>query len=82
MAKESMFPFIKVLVPEDFVGQGEATKANKITKAFQDAYKSELSLIVVDDIERFIEFAPIGSRYSNSILQALLVLFKTLPTKV
>jgi hypothetical protein len=32
MAKESGFPFIKVLVPEDFVGQGESTKSAKINK--------------------------------------------------
>jgi len=81
MAKESGFPFVKCLFPEDFVGQQDSTKCLKINKAFQDAYKSELSLIVLDDIERFIEYAPIGSRFSNPILQALLILFKTLPLK-
>jgi vesicle-fusing ATPase len=34
---------------------------------------------VVDDIERLIEWVPIGARFSNNLLQALLVLFKKVP---
>jgi vesicle-fusing ATPase len=81
MGKESGFPLVKCLLPEDFIGMGEGTKCERLRKAFHDAYRSELSMIVMDDIERFIDFAPVGSRFSNSILQAILVLFKTLPQK-
>jgi len=45
-------------------------------KVFEDAYKSNLSLIILDDIERLIEFIHIGSRFSNLLLQALLILIK------
>ena len=46
---------------------------------FEDAYKSPLSLIVLDDIERLLEFVHIGPRFSNQILQALVVLLKKKP---
>eukprot|EP01126_Amoeba_proteus_P006553 TRINITY_DN1228_c0_g1_i2.p1 TRINITY_DN1228_c0_g1~~TRINITY_DN1228_c0_g1_i2.p1 ORF type:complete len:380 (+),score=74.75 TRINITY_DN1228_c0_g1_i2:1202-2341(+) len=81
LALSSQFPFIKLLSPEDFLGYVESTRVEKIHRAFRDAHKSELSVIVVDDIERVIEYAPIGPRFSNTVLQALLILFKTHPPK-
>lgn len=50
-----------------------------IAKIFEDAYKSPLSLIVLDDVERLLEFVHIGPRFSNAVLQALLVLIKKKP---
>lgn len=61
------------------VGHAESSKTSKITKVFEDAYKSPLSLIILDDIERLLEFVPIGPRFSNVVLQTLLVLGKKLP---
>ena len=49
---------------------------------FEDAYRSSLSCIVVDNIERLLDYGPIGPRYSNLTLQALLVLLKKLPPQV
>ncbi|KAJ2183499.1 transport between ER and Golgi ATPase protein, partial [Coemansia sp. RSA 530] len=46
---------------------------------FNDSYKSPLSLIVIDDIERLLAWVPIGSFFSNAILQTLLVLIKKQP---
>ncbi len=37
--------------------------------------------MIVDDIERLIEWVPIGARFSNNLLQALLILFKKVPPK-
>lgn len=51
-------------------------------KVFDDAYKSQLSCVVVDDIERLLDYVPIGPRFSNLVLQALLVLLKKPPPKV
>lgn len=79
IAIESGFPFVKMITPEDFVGYSEVGKLAKITKIFDDAYKSPLSLIVLDDLERLIEFIHIGPRFSNHLLQALLVLIKKKP---
>jgi vesicle-fusing ATPase len=50
-----------------------------MVKIFEDAYKSSLSLIILDDIERLIEYIDIGPRFSNAVLQALLVLIKKQP---
>ena len=38
--------------------------------------QSPLSIIILDDIERLLEFVSIGPRFSNTILQTLLVLLK------
>lgn len=47
---------------------------------FDDAYKSPFSVVLVDNVERLLEYAPIGPRFSNMVLQALLVLLKMQPT--
>lgn len=48
---------------------------------FDDASRSTLSCILVDNIERLLDYGPIGPRYSNLSLQALLVLLKKQPPK-
>lgn len=54
MAMSSEFPFIKLVSPESMVGYGEAAKVAAINKIFNDSYKSPLSVIVMDDIERLL----------------------------
>jgi vesicle-fusing ATPase len=46
---------------------------------FEDAYKSPLSLIILDNIERLLDYVRIGPRFSNAVLQTLLVLIKRNP---
>ena len=48
---------------------------------FDDAYRSQLSCIVVDNIERLLDYTSVGPRFSNVVLQALLVLLKKEPPK-
>ena len=79
LALDSGFPFVKLCTPEDMVGFTEAAKCMQIRKVFDDAYKSPLSCIVVDNIERLLDYGPIGPRYSNLVLQALLVLLSKEP---
>jgi len=57
----------------------ESSKCQAIHKAFLDAYKSPLSLILIDDIERIIEYIRVGPRFNNAVLQTLLVLLKKPP---
>ena len=64
---------------DEMIGQSEAMKCQHIHKAFMDSYKSPLSLIFIDDIERIIDYVPIGPRFSNTVLQTLLVLLKKIP---
>jgi vesicle-fusing ATPase len=81
IAMASEFPFIKLVSPESMVGFSEATKVQTISKVFMDSYKSPLSVLVVDNIERLLDWVPIGPRFSNAVLQTLLVLFRKLPPK-
>ncbi|KAK4184720.1 putative vesicular-fusion protein SEC18 [Podospora australis] len=82
IAMKSDFPFIKLITPASVVGfRDEVAKKDYIHKIFTDAYKSPLSLLIIDDIERMIEWVPVGPRLSNNILQALMTLFKTPPPK-
>ena len=82
IAKECQFPFTKFLSPSSMVGFTETAKCMTIKKAFDDAYKSPLSCIVLDDIEYMLDYSPVGPRYSNLVLQALLVYLKNLPPRV
>lgn len=75
----SEYPFVKVVSAESMVGFSEASKSSQIAKVFEDAHKSSLSMIILDEIERLLEYVPIGPRFSNSILQNLLVLLKKRP---
>ncbi|KAL8607609.1 hypothetical protein ACOMHN_003528 [Nucella lapillus] len=79
IAKASDFPFVKLCTPENMIGYHEAAKCQAVKKIFDDAYKSPLSCIVIDDIERLLDYVPIGPRFSNLVLQALLVLLKKAP---
>jgi vesicle-fusing ATPase len=75
-ARRFGFPFIRVITSDNFVGMSESSKVNAIAKVFDDAYKTKMSCIILDDLERLCEFVPIGPRFSNTILQALMVLVK------
>ena len=93
MAMSSDYPFIKLISPENMVGFSESAKMAAISKVFMDSYKSPLSVIVVDNIERLLgtslalstfiilDWVAIGPRFSNVVLQTLLVLLKKRPPK-
>ncbi|KAI5116618.1 hypothetical protein M0805_007789 [Coniferiporia weirii] len=81
IAQASQFPFIKLISPESMIGFAPAQKIAAINKVFTDSYKSPLSVIVIDNIERLLEWVPIGPNFSNAVLQALLVLLTRRPPK-
>ena len=54
MAMASDFPFIKLISPESMIGFSESAKIAQLNKVFNDSYKSPLSVIVVDSIERIL----------------------------
>lgn len=60
----------------DNAKHAQASKAGHIAKVFMDSYKSPLSIILIDDLERVIDFVRTGPRFSNTVLQTLLVLLK------
>ena len=79
MAVDSAFPFVRMISADEMIGYSESSKCQMIHRVFMDSYKSPLSLIFIDDIERIIEYVPIGPRFSNTVLQTLLVLLKKIP---
>ena len=79
VAVASGFPFIRTISADEMIGFSESSKCMTIHKVFADSYKSPLSLIFIDDIERIIDYVPIGPRFSNIVLQTLLVLLKKAP---
>ncbi|CDR87939.1 probable SEC18-vesicular-fusion protein, functional homolog of NSF [Sporisorium scitamineum] len=81
IAIASDYPFIKLISPESMIGMGDAQKISYLNKVFNDAYKSPLSIVVIDNIEKIVEWVRIGPRFSNSVLQALAVLLGKRPPK-
>jgi len=79
IASESGFPFVRMISADTLIGYSDMAKCNHFLKAFQDSYKSPLSMIIIDDIERCLDYTPIGPRFNNQVLQALLVLTKRAP---
>jgi vesicle-fusing ATPase len=67
---------------EDLIGLTEFGKIKLITNIFQDSYRSPVSLLVIDDIERLLEYVHVGSRFSNNILQCFLTYLKRLPITI
>lgn len=79
LAVDSGFPFVRMIAADEMIGYSDVSKCQMIHKAFMDSYKSPLSIIFLDDIERLIDYVPIGPRFSNAVLQTLLVLLKKVP---
>ncbi|KAK2466000.1 hypothetical protein APHAL10511_001641 [Amanita phalloides] len=81
IASSSEFPFIKLVSADSMVGFSEQQKVAAISKVFNDSYKSPTSVILVDSIERLIDWTPMNARFSNVVLQALMVLIGRRPPK-
>lgn len=82
LAKNSNIPYLKLISGEDIIGLNEFGKVKTVQNIFNNAYKSPSSVIVIDDIERIIEYVQIGSRFNNNILQAFLTYLRKLPEKL
>jgi len=82
MAFTSGMPFVRIISPNDLILAGsELARCSKIVSVFEEAYRCAHSVIIIDDIERILDFTAVGPRFSNAILQALLVLVKKPPPK-
>ncbi|KXJ96509.1 P-loop containing nucleoside triphosphate hydrolase protein [Microdochium bolleyi] len=77
---KSKFPFVKLVRPID-VGTNEGAKLEYLRRVFADAYKSTLSMVILDRIETIIDWNPIGQRFSNAIVQYISSLLQTTPPK-
>mmetsp|Transcript_7357 Transcript_7357/g.16657 ORF Transcript_7357/g.16657 Transcript_7357/m.16657 type:complete len:736 (-) Transcript_7357:225-2432(-) len=82
LAQRSDYPFIRRVGCENYAGYSDQAKVAAITKIFEDAYKSDLSIVVLDDIERLMDYVAIGPRFSTYVMSALFSLLKKPPPKV
>lgn len=78
-AQRSNLPFVRLISADSLIGMHETAKCAHILGVFQDSYKSPQSIIILDDIERILDYTPLGPRFSNVVLQTLLVLLKKIP---
>ncbi|KAB7498877.1 Vesicle-fusing ATPase 1 [Armadillidium nasatum] len=81
LSKNSDFPFTKVINSREMVGFTEASKCLKINRLFDDAYRSELSCIFMNDLEQLMGYSPIGPRYQSLVLDAMYSLLSSSPPK-
>ena len=51
---------VKFISSEDIVGMPTVYKVSYLIKAFDDAYKSPKSMIILDNLERLVEYVEIG----------------------
>ncbi|KAH0839229.1 hypothetical protein AYO21_05644 [Fonsecaea monophora] len=79
IAIDSGYPFIKLVSNKDTLEMSESQKISYLSKVFMDAYKSPMSCVVLDDIEEYTEWTPIGPRFSNPILKTLVALLRKAP---
>jgi vesicle-fusing ATPase len=79
LAAESYFGFVRMVSADSMIGFSEMQVCSSLHKVFMDAYRSSSAIIFLDDIERIIQFTPVGQRFSNVILQTLLILLKKAP---
>ncbi|KAF0698751.1 Aste57867_10656 [Aphanomyces stellatus] len=75
-AVASEYPLVRMIKASDLIGRQEGAKCGHIYTVFEEAYRSPLSMIILDDIERLLEYVALGPRFSNPVLQALMVLIK------
>ena len=78
LADESGFPFVKICSPDDMVGFTESAKCMKIAKIFDDAYRSMMSCIIVDSLERCVLVVHFQSDFTKLVsteLTGYLIMF-------
>ncbi|KAH7462634.1 hypothetical protein PRIC1_007992 [Phytophthora ramorum] len=75
-AVASEFPLVRMVKASELISRAESGKCSYINTVFEEAYRSPLSIIILDDIERLMDYVGLGPRFSNLVLQALMVLVR------
>ncbi len=79
VAQDMAFPFVKVVDFACVMGKGEAEVVDLISKAFDDALKSPVSMLVLDDLAKLMSFAVHGPRYRLQVVQTIAYLLNKRP---
>ncbi|KAG6620865.1 Vesicle-fusing ATPase [Phytophthora cinnamomi] len=75
-AVASEFPLVRMVKASELISRAESGKCSYVYNVFEEAYRSPLSIIILDDIERLMDYVGLGPRFSNLVLQALMVLVR------
>ncbi|KAK2708992.1 hypothetical protein QYM36_014578 [Artemia franciscana] len=81
IAKSSNFSYIKVCASENMGILIQDDRRRAIKKCFDDAYRSQFSCILIDEIEELLGYSPIGPKYDEDILSDLNILLRKKPPK-
>ncbi|CAN8275346.1 unnamed protein product [Cochlearia groenlandica] len=76
---DSEFPYVKIISAWALKGLQESKKCSHIAKVFEDSYKSPRSIIILDNIERVLEYTKIGPWFSKEICHTLLTYLEQPP---
>jgi vesicle-fusing ATPase len=79
IAINSNFPLIKIISAKELAGMSDYQKINHIITIFEKAYRSEMSCIIIDGLEKLIQFNAFGPRFSNEVLHTLVTFMQTNP---
>lgn len=81
LASKHKTKYVKLVRAIEFITYDEYGKVNYISDILHDAFASEESLIIIDDIHILMNYAEIGNviGYSNRIFQTILTLLKSQP---
>jgi vesicle-fusing ATPase len=79
LAKKSGIPFIRMLAAVKMQNYTDIGKVSQIAKLFDEAYKSPLSMLIIDDVDQLVEYYDDGPRFSTSLTSSLRTRLNTLP---
>lgn len=80
IALDSKVPYVKCIAPNKLLSFSfDHGKSAYITELFYNSYKSPEAIIILDNIERLIEYIDIGPRFSNTLVQTLATLITNVP---
>ncbi|KAF1795393.1 CDC48 domain 2-like [Phytophthora cactorum] len=68
-AVASEFPLVRMVKASELISRAESGKCSYIYNVFEEAYRSP-RIIILDDIERLMDYVGLGPRFSNLVLQA------------
>jgi vesicle-fusing ATPase len=75
VAKQTNIPCIRIVTPDKLLKVSD--KSLYITNVFSQCQKSESSILILDNMERIIEWSSMGSRFNNQILQTIMTLLRS-----
>jgi vesicle-fusing ATPase len=82
IALDSGFPFVKLVKLAQMIGATDQQKAQILDRIFEDAYKSPLNVIVLDEVELLLSYNQVGPRFSTLMFDTLSALLERRPPKV